>query len=96
MKYVVLFIICATILFTLIPQSYAELYYNEKYSFSVDIPSGWIVDDLGVEGGGWQENIKKYGEIELYEGAQGNKNDLLRLVNDGTYYDIVIVVIIAI
>ena len=52
MKYVVLFIICATILFTLIPQSYAELYYNEKYSFSVDIPSGWIVDDLGVEGGG--------------------------------------------
>ena len=49
MKYVVLFIICATILFTLIPQSYAELYYNEKYSFSVDIPSGWIVDDLGVE-----------------------------------------------
>ena len=53
MKYVVLFIICATILFTLIPQSYAELYYNEKYSFSVDIPSGWTVtgiDPLSDEG----------------------------------------------
>ena len=49
MRYVVLFIICATILFTLIPQSYAELYYNEKYSFSLDIPSGWIVTDDGVE-----------------------------------------------
>jgi hypothetical protein len=49
MKQFVFFTVCAIILFTFIPQSYAELYYNEKYSFSVDIPSGWIVEDLGVE-----------------------------------------------
>ena len=53
MKQFVLFTVCAIILFTLIPQSYAELYYNEKYSFSVDIPSGWTVtgiDPLSDEG----------------------------------------------
>ena len=49
MKQFVFFTVCAIILFTFIPQSYAELYYNEKYSFSVDIPSGWTVTDNGVE-----------------------------------------------
>ena len=49
MKQFVFFTVCAIILFTFIPQSYAESYYNEKYSFSVDIPDGWIIDDSGVE-----------------------------------------------
>ena len=52
MKQFVFFTVCAIILFTFIPQSYAELYYNEKYSFSMDIPNGWIIEDLGVEDGG--------------------------------------------
>ena len=45
---------------------------------------------LGVEGGGWQKNIEDYGEIELYDGDQGTKKDLLRLVENEIYYDIII------
>ena len=54
MKKILLFSICAAILFTLIPYSYAELYYNQIYSFSVEYPDGWNVEaetqdvDIGI------------------------------------------------
>ena len=43
MNYIVLFSICATILFTLIPQSYAEYYYHDRPSWSIEYPDGWNV-----------------------------------------------------
>jgi len=52
LKKILLFSVCAAILFTLIPYSYAELYYNQIHSFSVEYPDGWytIDDNFADEG----------------------------------------------
>ena len=45
MKQFVFFIVCATILITLIPQSYAEYYYQDRPSWSIEYPDGWQVTE---------------------------------------------------
>ena len=51
MKKFVPFIVCAIILFTLIPQSYAEIYYHDRPSWSIEYPDGWNVweEEEGID-----------------------------------------------
>lgn len=45
---------------------------------------------LGVEGGGWHDNVAEFGDIELHHGDQGHGPDLLRAIDGKPPFDIMI------